>query len=151
MLGAQPYLLNRTKLVVLMYILPALICSSLWMVMWLFVCCCLYQLFCKVVLNKKQLPFWVSQFAIVCLTLCELVPIGKLFPPWIICTYICLLLFIIVPIRKLFPNRDNFQYSGSLSTLSVPILFLPSDVDINLGLLLLRLCSFDEAVLLFPY
>ena len=79
--------------------------------------------FCKVVLNKKQLPFWVSQFVIVCLTLCKLVPIRKLFPLWIICTYICLLLFIIVPIRKLFPNRDKFRYSGSLSTLSVPILF----------------------------
>ena len=29
--------------------------------------------------------------------------------------------------------------------------FLPSDVNINLGFLLLGLCSFDEAVLLFPY
>ena len=27
---------------------------------------------------------------------------------------------------------------------------LPSDLDINLGFLLLRLCSLDEAVYLFP-
>ena len=106
--------------------------------------------FCKVVLNKKQLPFWASRFVVVCLTLCNLVPIRELFPLWIICACICLVLFI------LSQSGNSFLIETSSNTV-VPyplcrfqFSFLPSDVDINLGLLLLRLCSFDEAVCLFP-
>ena len=95
--------------------------------------------------------FGQALFIFIYIDLCKRVPIRKLLPFWVVGPLMC----VVVcnhpdwATLSLFGKETKLMFPYPLCWLQFS--FLPSDVNINLGFLLLRLCSFDEAVLLCPY